>query len=302
MLRISESISSKLKSVDFIYRFYKKIKSIHRSFLRHLHKIAYGKVTKSDLLFFFKNEIGIKEGETWMVHSSLNSMGFVEGGAETVIGVLIEVLGKEGTLVMPSFPARGKNADYVKRCRTFDVLNTPSAMGVITETFRKMHGVCRSMHLTDSVCAWGKHAQYLTSEHHHCLRPHEKNSPFERFISLKGKILLIGVHLDTLTLLHASEDATEDFKYPVYLKEPVEYDIMDGQGNVIKSKTLVHNPEMSARRRCNDLWKHFINEGFAFEKKYKGCSYKVIEADKMHQWLLYAYRRKGITMYTPDGV
>lgn len=243
----------------------------------------------------------MREGELWMVHSSLNSMGFVEGGAETVIGALTEALGKEGTLVMPAFPARGKNADYVKTCRNFEINHTPSAMGIITEVFRKLPGVYRSMHLTDSVCAWGKYADYLTSEHHYCLRPHEKNSPFERFISLKGKILLIGVHLDTLTLLHASEDAIEDFKYPVYLKEPVEYDIIDRNGHVMKSKTMVHNPEMSVKRRCNDLWKHFIDMGFAFEKKFKGCTYKVIDAERMHQWLIQAYKEKGITMYTPDG-
>lgn len=301
MLRISEGISSSLKSVDFIYGFYKKIKSGYRSIFRHLHKLAHGKVTKTNLLLLFKNEIGIKEGEIWMVHSSLNSMGFVEGGAVTVIGALTDAVGKEGTLVMPAFPARGKNADYVKKCRTFDVAHTPSAMGIISEIFRKMPGVCRSMHLTDSVCARGRHAEYLTADHHHCLRPHQENSPFERFISLKGKILLIGVHLDTLTLLHASEDALEDFKYPVYLKEPVEYEIIDSKGNIMKSKTMVHNPEMSARRRCNDLWKHFVCEGFGFEKKFKGCTYKVIEAEKMHQWLVHAYRSKGITMYTPDG-
>lgn len=301
MLRISESISSKLKSVDFIYRFYKIIKSTYRNVWRRVHQLVHGKITQKDLMQFFKNESGINEGEVWMVHSSLNSMGFVEGGAATVIHALTEILGKQGTLVMPSFPARGKNADYVKKCRTFDVKNTPSMMGVITEIFRRLPEVHRSLHLTDSVCAWGKHAEYLTLEHHHCLRPHEKNSPFERFISLKGKILLIGVHLDTLTLLHASEDAINDFKYPIYLNEPVEYDIIDMNGKVIKAKTMVHNPELSVKRRCNDLWKHFVKEGFAFEKKFKGCKYKVIEAEKMHQWLIRSYKEKGITMYTPEG-
>ncbi|MCX8080616.1 MAG: AAC(3) family N-acetyltransferase [Bacteroidia bacterium] len=292
---------NRLKSFGAIYAFYRFLKSIVRQFRRWIWSLQYGKLTKQDLVHFF-SEIGMKAGDVWMVHSSLNAMGFVEGGAGTVVDAILELLGPEGTLVMPSFPAVGKNADYVKTHRVFDVQKTPSAMGVITETFRKMPGAARSWHLTDSVCAFGKHARYLTENHHECLRPHEEGSPFERFVRLEGKILLIGVHLDTLTLLHVSEDAIPGFRYPVYLQEPAEYEIITPDGKKIKSKTMVHNPDVSRQRKCEGLWKHFIREGFAFEKKFKGCAYRIIDAKSMTQWLIKAYHEKGITMYTPDGL
>lgn len=38
-----------------------------------------------------------------MVHSSLRSIGYVLGGAQTVVGSLLKVLGPDGTLVMPAF-------------------------------------------------------------------------------------------------------------------------------------------------------------------------------------------------------
>ena len=39
---------------------------------------------------------------TLMVHSSLSALGEVEGGANTVIGALLEAIGPTGTLAMPA--------------------------------------------------------------------------------------------------------------------------------------------------------------------------------------------------------
>ena len=46
--------------------------------------------------------LGVQEGDTLMVHSSLKSMENVEGGAETVIAALLCVIGEEGTLMLPA--------------------------------------------------------------------------------------------------------------------------------------------------------------------------------------------------------
>lgn len=47
-------------------------------------------------------ELGLKEGDIVGVHSSLSSFGYVDGGADTVIDALLEVVGEEGTIVMPT--------------------------------------------------------------------------------------------------------------------------------------------------------------------------------------------------------
>ena len=38
-------------------------------------------------------ELGIKEGESVMLHSSLRSLGTVEGGAETVVEAFLQAIG-----------------------------------------------------------------------------------------------------------------------------------------------------------------------------------------------------------------
>jgi len=293
-------VSDIKKRLPFLVPVWKKIKRIYRAVRREIWKLQYDVIQKEDLKKFFLS-MGIHPGDALFVHSSLNAMGVVENGAQTVLEALMEILGPEGTLVMPSYPGTGKNAEYVASCKVFDVKNTPSRMGVITEKFRKRKGVFRSAHLTDAVCAFGKHAEWITEKHHLCLRPHEKDSPFERFIRLNGKVLLIGVHLDTLTLLHASEDAIPDFPYPVYLPEPVNYEIINPGGETIKAKTMVHNPDQSEKRKCKELWKHFANNRFAKEYRFRGCTYRLIDGRAMHEWLIKAFYDKKISMYYPDG-
>lgn len=47
-------------------------------------------------------EVGLEKGDAVMVHTSLKQMGYVCGGAQTVIEALMEVVGKDGTIMMPT--------------------------------------------------------------------------------------------------------------------------------------------------------------------------------------------------------
>ena len=108
---------------------------------------------------------GIVRGDIVVVHASLSRVGDVEGGAETVIRSLRDVLGPEGTLVMPTF----SDADTVFRDardgRLVDLRSEPSLTGKVTEVLRTTPGALRSSHPFSSLCAVGAHAEYLTSGH-----------------------------------------------------------------------------------------------------------------------------------------
>ena len=58
-------------------------------------------VTKDDLIHKF-SQLGIKRGDTLLVHASMSSLGYVVGGVEPLYLALREVIGEKGTIVVPS--------------------------------------------------------------------------------------------------------------------------------------------------------------------------------------------------------
>ena len=58
-------------------------------------------VLKEDIVSALKR-LGVDKGQNIMVHTSLSSLGFVCGGAQVVIEALLECVGDEGTIMMPT--------------------------------------------------------------------------------------------------------------------------------------------------------------------------------------------------------
>lgn len=175
-------------------------------------------LTKEDLVRAFR-ECGLREGQHIFVHTSLSKLGFVVGGAETLIQSLLEIVGEEGTLMMPSQtwknldPSTGVHGDVPmewwpiirENWPPYDKEITPAiGMGVVAEVFRKWPGAKRSDHPARSVAAVGKYAEYLTQNHDLC-NIFGKDSPLDKLYRLHGHVLLIGVGYDKNTSLHLAE-------------------------------------------------------------------------------------------------
>jgi len=109
--------------------------------------------------------IGLGHGDTVLVHSSLSKMGYVDGGPKTIVAALKNTVGSDGHILFPTSPAAASTKDHLEAGAVFDVLNTPSKMRAISETFRKMEGVKRSVHPTEAVAAFGPDAQWFTEGH-----------------------------------------------------------------------------------------------------------------------------------------
>jgi aminoglycoside 3-N-acetyltransferase len=190
-------------------------------------------------------KLGVASGQVLFVHSGADWLRSVEGGPIKVLELLRRMLGDEGTLALPSFPFDGLAAEYVAG-GSFDVRRSPSKMGLLTELFRRLPEVQRSLHPTHPVCAAGRLADHLTDSHHLDARPFGPLSPFGRLEEQKGKILMLGVNSDFLTHVHVVEDGMgASFPVRVYLPEPVAVSVVNREGNAEVLKTLVHNPAVS---------------------------------------------------------
>lgn len=246
-------------------------------------------------------KIGLKKGDSVLVHSSLSKIGYVEGGSKTIVDALFETIGETGTLLFPTFPATGRHKTYLEEDHVFDVKNTPSQMGSVTEYFRKLEDVFRSLHPTDCVAAKGPLADYYTNSHFGELTPYTENSPFRKLCSKNGKILMLGTTLNgACTNLHTLEDAV-NFKFPVYDQKTFEVKMIDANGSNVVMKTKVHNPEYSAKRNCDALKPMFEKEGVLVNGNIGEAKSMLIDANKMLEVMIKYYNEKGVTMYTPWG-
>lgn len=164
-------------------------------------------VTFQDIKTSLEN-LGIKSGDTVIVHSSMKSMGHVVGGPDAVIDAFLEVLGEKGTLVMPTLSQKNWATVYEDWH-----LDRPSDVGLLTEVFRKREGAYRSDQATHSVAAMGYKAQELTKEHTaygpivcpfgeyaFC-----KSSPWQKLYDMNAKIVFLGVTAEANTMKHLAE-------------------------------------------------------------------------------------------------
>lgn len=170
--------------------------------------------TTSDL-----GDLGLRAGDTVLVHGSLSSLGWVCGGAPAVLDALLAAVGEEGTVVMPTHSPGNRDPTNMGAPPVPDDWNetireqmppyrpdvTPTqGMGAIAECFRSYPEVRRSDHPQHSFAAWGAEAEFVTEDHSLDYSLGEE-SPLVRVYDLDGQVLFLGTTHATNTSLHLAE-------------------------------------------------------------------------------------------------
>lgn len=162
--------------------------------------------------------LGVQAGSTVLVHTSLSAVGWVVGGAQSVVQALLDVVGPLGTLIMPAFspqisdPSEWEGPEipngWFEEVRThmptFEQALTPTSMGQIAEAFRTWPGALRSDHPQDSFCALGNGAKIILA-HQPLDWSLGNDSPMARMYEMDCKILLLGVGYESNSSLHFAE-------------------------------------------------------------------------------------------------
>ena len=165
------------------------------------YEIKYAdELTAGDLSAALK-ALDVKSTDKMIVHSAFGSLGGVQGGPKTVVQTLIDHCGKKGVLMMPAFDFPyylGRNDD-----KYFDVKNTPSSVGVVTEEFRKLPEVTRSLNPSHSIAVYGKKNFHWVTDHHQHLCMGQK-SPLGKLEDADGYALMIGCP-SAVTFMHVVE-------------------------------------------------------------------------------------------------
>ncbi|MDZ7295688.1 MAG: AAC(3) family N-acetyltransferase [candidate division KSB1 bacterium] len=112
----------------------------------------------------FLGALGVDVGHHVMVHSSLRRLraAFPGLNAQDFIRVLQRKVGQRGSVLMPAFTYCFKRLD--SRGEVFDPQSTPSKVGALSEVFRTMPGVVRTLSATHSFCLWGQAARETAAD------------------------------------------------------------------------------------------------------------------------------------------
>ncbi|WEV28912.1 AAC(3) family N-acetyltransferase [Streptomyces sp. 71268] len=223
-----------------------------------------GPLCTGDSLTTELRDLGVRPGETLLVHSSLSSLGWVCGGAPVVVAALLDVLGTTGTLVVPTHTSDNSDpagwsqppvpAQWWPTIRAalpaYDPATSRSyRVGAIPETARTWPGAARSAHPQTSFAAIGARARAIVDGHALDCRLGER-SPLARLEEAAARVLLLGVGYDSCTAFHLAE-----YRLP---------------GQRVRNSFAVATP---AGRRWSTVWDTSISDdrfdelGAAFEKE-----------------------------------
>jgi aminoglycoside 3-N-acetyltransferase len=109
--------------------------------------------------------IGIKKGELLHLKVSLKSIGFIDGGANTILEALLDVVGEEGTLVSDAFINVYPLPLSVEDSRNIPDDKTKSYAGAFANAMINHPQMVRSKHPIQKYASIGKMAKELMLNH-----------------------------------------------------------------------------------------------------------------------------------------
>ena len=156
-----------------------------------------------------------------MVHCRMSALGWVAGGAESVVRALLDALGPDGTLMAytgwQDEPPDDLDAlddetrrIYLEEHPAYDpqVALARRDHGRVPEALRTWPGARHSGHPEAGVTVVGPLAETLTAGH-----PYDDaygaGTPYARLVELGGLVAVLGAPLDTVTLVHHAEAVVE---------------------------------------------------------------------------------------------
>ncbi len=180
-------------------------------------------ITENELIELLIN-IGLKKGDTVLVHSDLRGFGLPNhaGTREEILkfyyDCILSVIGHEGTIAVPAY-----FYEYARQQIPFDADKSPvsDSLGSFSQWVTSHPQAIRSCNPLQSIAAIGKNAHELTGSL--SLSGYGIQSPWHKLRMMGGKILFLGAPIQSMTFVHYIEQQYgvphlyfKIFPYPVF--------------------------------------------------------------------------------------
>ncbi|MGC9384579.1 MAG: AAC(3) family N-acetyltransferase [Kosmotogaceae bacterium] len=203
--------------------------------------MSYYHYCQKDLVNALK-AVGLRQGDIVFSHSNIGYFGIPKGersvnnAFQTIVNAFLEVLGTEGTLVVPTF------SYSFSQGQDFEPDRTPSTCGIFTEILRTVPNSYRSEEPNISVAAIGQKARVITQKLPE--NAYGYDSFFDRFYKERGVICNLNFDAGS-TFIHYVERC---------LRVPYRFD-KTFSGTIWK-----HG---KGEKRNSTIWVRYLTEGTA---------------------------------------
>jgi len=158
-------------------------------------------------------DVGVKKGDTLLVHSSLSACGHIVGGAKTIIEAIIETIGPDGNFFVPTFQRSecylngiNKRWDHRPSDRRDRASEAVRWVGVLPLEFMRLFPDSpRGLHISHSWAGWGPRAAEVLSHQAEDEPPFSDSSCPMIVKDMGGRILLFGSPVGHMSFVHCFE-------------------------------------------------------------------------------------------------
>jgi len=229
-------------------------------------------------------EAGIQEGDILLIHSNIKrtfkrclKLG-TRLSPQDILDSFLKAVGDSGTLMLPLF-----NFDFSKGV-PFDIRNTPSHMGLLTEAGRTDPLAVRTGHPIYSFAVIGAKSQRFETVNN--FSGYGADSPFAMLRKMGGKIAVLDLpDQNSMTFYHYVEEM-HDIDYRYHKTFTANY--TDASGNT-ESKTyglFVRNIEKGVLTHVNPagelMWQKGLYSGC---QPNEGCGLRIVSAKQMYEFV-----------------
>lgn len=165
-----------------------------------LYKTDKKTIFYDDIVKALRN-VGLQIGDLVLVHSDVSTFGKLVNYDRNyillhLVEALKEVVGDEGTLIIPTFTYSFCNNEI------YDIDKSKSTVGALTEYFRKLDSVFRTINPIFSFAIWGKSKEDFLNISKDSF---DEDSVFGIFHKKLGKIVFLGAPFQSCTYIHYVE-------------------------------------------------------------------------------------------------
>jgi len=254
--------------------------------------------------------LGIERSDALLVHSALGAL--LRGGREPaqegfkvpdyileLLEMLREVVGPEGTLLMPTAPPTDSYELSLRRI-PFDSRTDGVSTGQLPALLLRQPQARRSAYSCQNVTVLGRHAEPLLSEDS-LATPYAlgRQSAWFKHAEAGGKVILIGVDHDRSSTVHFPENLYPDeYPLPVFYERPHVFHVRSNDGTIREVKHFLHAVRWKDEEINN--FARYVGERHGIYRHGTAGSVKLTcwrSQDQIDAFV--AEMREGVSMYDP---